>query len=67
MIIIEKYFAEKWYGVTLSAENKKQFLIPEGFAYGFMVLSDEAEFCYKVNDFWHPNDEDGMAGTEGYF
>ena len=47
----------KWYGVTLSAENKKQFLIPEGFAHGFLVLSDEAEFCYKVNDFWHPNDE----------
>ena len=44
----------KWYGVTLSAENKKQFLIPEGFAHGFLVLSDEAEFCYKVNDFWHP-------------
>ena len=43
----------KWYGVTLSAENKKQFLIPEGFAHGFLVLSDEAEFCYKVNDFWH--------------
>ena len=35
---------------------KKQFLIPEGFAHGFLVLSDEAEFCYKVNDFWHPND-----------
>ena len=44
----------KWYGVRLSAENKKQFLIPEGFAHGFLVLSDEAEFCYKVNDFWHP-------------
>lgn len=50
----------KWYGVTLSAENKKQFLIPEGFAHGFLVLSDEAEFCYKVNDFWHPNDEGGI-------
>ncbi len=41
----------KWYGVILSAENKKQFLIPEGFAHGFLVLSNEAEFCYKVNDF----------------
>ena len=51
----------KWYGVTLSAENKVQFLIPEGFAHGFLVLSDEAEFCYKVNDFYHPNDEGGMA------
>ena len=45
----------KWYGVVLSAENKKQFLIPEGFAHGFLVLSNEAEFCYKVNDFYHPN------------
>ena len=41
----------KWYGVTLSTENKKQFLIPEGFAHGFLVLSDQTEFCYKVNDF----------------
>ena len=54
----------KWYGVTLSAENKKQFLIPEGFAHGFLVLSDEAEFCYKVNDFWHSNDEGGMAWND---
>ena len=54
----------KWFGVTLSAENKKQFLIPEGFAHGFLVLSDEAEFCYKVNDFWHPNDEGGMAWND---
>ena len=54
----------KWYGVALSAENKKQFLIPEGFAHGFLVLSDEAEFCYKVNDFWHPNDEGGLAWND---
>ena len=54
----------KWYGVELSAENKKQFLIPEGFAHGFLVLSDEAEFCYKVNDFWHPNDEAGLAWND---
>lgn len=54
----------KWYVVTLSAENKKQFLIPEGFAHSFLVLSDEAEFCYKVNDFWHPNDEGGMAWND---
>lgn len=52
------------HGVMLSAENKKQFLIPEGFAHGFLVLSDEAEFCYKVNDFWHPNDEGGMAWND---
>ena len=49
----------KWHGEILSAENKKQFLIPAGFAHGFLVLSDEAEFCYKVNDFWHPNDDGG--------
>lgn len=50
----------QWYGVELSAENKKQFLIPEGFAHGFLVLSETAEFCYKVNDFFHPNDEGGI-------
>lgn len=54
----------KWYGVELSQENKKQFLIPEGFAHGFLVLSDEAEFCYKVTDFWHPNDEGGLAWND---
>ncbi|MDD6380111.1 MAG: dTDP-4-dehydrorhamnose 3,5-epimerase [Lachnospiraceae bacterium] len=54
----------KWYGLILSDENMKQFLIPEGFAHGFLVLSDVAEFCYKVNDFWHPNDEGGMAWND---
>ena len=54
----------KWYGVELTDENKKQFLIPEGFAHGFLILSDVAEFCYKVNDFWHPNDEGGMAWND---
>lgn len=54
----------KWYGVELTAENKKQFLIPKGFAHGFLVLSDEAEFCYKCDDFWHPNDEGGMAWND---
>lgn len=44
--------------------KQKQFLIPEGFAHGFLVLSDEAEFCYKVNDFWHPNDEGGLAWND---
>ena len=47
----------KWFGVELSEENKKQFYIPEGFAHGFLVLSDTAEFCYKCTDFYHPNDE----------
>lgn len=50
----------KWFGVILSAENKKQFFIPKGFAHGFVVLSDYAEFCYKVTDFYHPNDEGGL-------
>lgn len=54
----------KWHGDILSADNKKQFLIPEGFAHGFLVLSEEAEFCYKVNDFWHPNDEGGIAWND---
>lgn len=51
---------KKWYGVELSDENKKQFYIPEGFAHGFLVLSDEAEFAYKCTDFYHPGDEGGM-------
>lgn len=50
----------KWYGVILSAENKKQFYIPENFAHGFLVLSDTAEFSYKCTDFYHPNDEGGI-------
>lgn len=50
----------KWFGVILSAENKKQFFIPKGFAHGFVVLSEFAEFCYKVTDFYHPNDEGGL-------
>ena len=51
----------KWYGVVLSAENKKQFFIPKNFAHGFVVLSDSAEFAYKCTDFYHPNDEGGLA------
>lgn len=54
----------KWYGVELSAENKKQFYIPEGFAHGFLVLSDSAEFCYKCTDFYHPGDEGGLAWND---
>ena len=67
----------KWFGVELSAENKKQFYIPEGFAHGFVVLSDEAEFahgflvlsdlaefCYKCTDFYHPGDEGGLAWND---
>lgn len=54
----------KAYGVELTEENKKQFLIPKGFAHGFLVLSDIAEFCYKCDDFYHPNDEDGVAWND---
>ena len=54
----------KWFGVELTEENKKQFLIPRGFAHGFLVLSDTAEFCYKCDDFYHPNDEGGMAWND---
>lgn len=54
----------KWHGVELNEENKKQFLIPKGFAHGFLVLSDVAEFCYKCDDFYHPNDEGGMAWND---
>ena len=50
----------KWFGVVLSAENKKQFFIPKNFAHGFLVLSDYAEFAYKCTDFYHPNDEGGI-------
>lgn len=54
----------KWFGVELTAENKKQFYIPEGFAHGFLVLSDTAEFCYKCTDFYRPEDEGGLAWND---
>lgn len=54
----------KWYGVVLSAENKKQFFIPKNFAHGFLVLSDEAEFAYKCSDFYQPNDEGGLIWND---
>ena len=54
----------KWEGVVLSAENKRQFFIPRGFAYGFLVLSDTAEFCYKCDDVYHPNDEGGLMWND---
>lgn len=53
-----------WEGVVLSAENKRQFFIPRGFAHGFLVLSDEAEFCYKCDDVYHPNDEGGLMWND---
>lgn len=54
----------QWYGVELTEENKKQFYIAEGFAHGFLVLSDTAEFCYKVTDFYHPGDEGGLPWND---
>ena len=54
----------KWFGVVLTAENKKQFFIPKGFAHGFLVLSDYAEFAYKCSDFYHPNDEGGIMWND---
>ena len=54
----------KWEGVVLTEENKKMFMIPKGFAHGFLVLSDVAEFCYKVTDFWHLGDESGLAWND---
>ena len=50
----------KWEGVVLSAENRRQLFIPRGFAHGFLVLSDTAEFCYKCDDVYHPDDEGGL-------
>lgn len=54
----------KWHGEMLTAENCKQFYISEGFAHGFLVLSDTAEFCYKCTDFYYPEDEDGIAWND---
>ncbi len=51
----------KWVGVLLSDENRKQFLIPRGFAHGFIVVSDYAEFAYKCDELYHPEDEGGIA------
>lgn len=50
----------KWAGVELSAENKRQLYIPEGFAHGYFVLSDEATFAYKCTDFYCPGDDGGI-------
>lgn len=54
----------QWFGVELTAENHKQFYISPGFAHGFLVLSDVAEFCYKCTDFYHPEDEGGIAWND---
>lgn len=54
----------KWHGVLLSGGNHRQFYIPEGFAHGFLVLSESAVFSYKVTDYWYPNDEGGIAWND---
>ena len=51
----------KWTGVLLSDENRRQFLIPRGLAHGFVVVSDYAEFAYKCDELYHPEDEGGLA------
>ncbi|MDZ9563019.1 dTDP-4-dehydrorhamnose 3,5-epimerase, partial [Escherichia coli] len=50
----------KWVGVNLSAENKRQLWIPEGFAHGFLVLSETAEFLYKTTNYYHPQSDRGI-------
>ena len=54
----------KWVGVLLSEENKRQFLIPRGFAHGFVVVSDSAEFAYKCDEVYHPEDEGGILWND---
>lgn len=54
----------KAYGVLLTEDNNRQFFIPENFAHGFLVLSDEAIFCYKVNKFYQPGDEGGLIWND---
>lgn len=55
---------KKWVGVRLSAENKRQLWIPEGFAHGFLVLSDVAEFLYKATDYYAPEHERGIVWND---
>ena len=54
----------KYFGVVLSGENKKIFMIPRGFAHGFLVLSEQATFTYKCDDFYHPEDEGGIIWND---
>lgn len=54
----------QWVGVVLSEENKRQFMIPRGFAHGFVVMSDYAEFAYKCDDLYHPEDEGGIMWND---
>lgn len=54
----------KWVGVNLSAENKRQLWIPEGFAHGFLVISDMAEFVYKTTNYYHPESDRGLLWND---
>ena len=54
----------KWEGVVLSAEKGNQFMIPRGFAHGFVVLSETATFCYKCDELYHPEDEGGIIWND---
>lgn len=54
----------KWYGAELSAENKRQMYVPKGYAHGFLVMTDKAEFVYKCTDFYHPEDEGGFSWND---
>ena len=54
----------KWEGVVLSAEKGNQFLIPRGFAHGFLVLTESATFCYKCDELYHPEDEGGIMWND---
>ena len=57
----DSYTYGKWTGILLSGEINRQILIPRGFAHGFVVVSEYAEFAYKCDDFYHPEDEGGIA------
>lgn len=54
----------KSFGIILNSENKKQLLVPRGFAHGFLTLKDDTEFLYKVDDYWYPNDEGGLLWSD---
>ncbi|MBB1635747.1 MULTISPECIES: dTDP-4-dehydrorhamnose 3,5-epimerase [Cupriavidus] len=54
----------KWTGIVLSAENKRQLWVPEGFAHGFLVISEFAEFLYKTTDYWYPEYERSLAWND---
>lgn len=56
----------KWVGVNLSAENKRQLWIPEGFAHGFVVLSEIAEFVYKTTNYYHPDSDRGIMWNDPF-